>query len=209
MAATVKRILDDLRKAKILVIHPKDEDGAVLVDHLRRLGCEVKAVWPPPSAITDGVDTVFVQVGEASSEGLVALIENTNAAIIAIVTYESPTSLKSIIDLNAHGVLTKPLRQLGVLTQFALARYRCGLEGRMANKVRKLEETLKGRRSIEKAVKILSEMNGLDEDAAYKLVRDQATAKRIAIVSVAESIISAREAMVAFGIGVDKRSGVK
>ncbi|TIP73981.1 MAG: ANTAR domain-containing protein, partial [Mesorhizobium sp.] len=36
MTATLKRILNDLRQAKILVVHPKDEDGAALVDHLRR-----------------------------------------------------------------------------------------------------------------------------------------------------------------------------
>ena len=70
--------------------------------------------------------------------------------------------------------------------------YRVSYESRLANKVRKLEDTLKGRRTIEKAVKILTEMNGVDEEAAYKLIRDQATSKRVAIVSVAESIISAR-----------------
>lgn len=199
---TLKRILDDLRQAKVLVLHPRDEDGAALVDHLRRLGCDVKAIWPAPAAIPGDVDAVFVQVGETADDGLVSLMENTGAAVIAIVTYESPTSLKAIIDLNAHGVITKPLRQLGVLTQFALARYRVSYESRLANKVRKLEETLKGRRTIEKAVKILTEMNGVEEEAAYKLIRDQATSKRVAIVSVAESIVAAGEAMRAFGLKV-------
>ncbi|TIL66553.1 ANTAR domain-containing response regulator [Mesorhizobium sp.] len=201
MTATLKRILNDLRQAKILVVHPKDEDGAALVDHLRRLGCEVRAAWPPASIPAD-IDTVFVQVGEAPTDAMVSLIEGANAAVVAIVTYESPTSIKAIIDLNAHGVITKPLRQLGVLTQFALARYRYGYEGRLANKVRKLEDTLKGRRTIEKAVKVLVEMNGVDEETAYKLIRDQATSKRVALVSVAEGILAAQEAMRTFGFGI-------
>ncbi len=203
---TLKRILDDLRQARVLVIHPRDEEGNALVDHLRRLGCDVKAIWPLPATIPSNIDAVFVQVGETASDGLAEFAESTGAAIIAIVTYESPTSLKAIVDLNAHGVITKPLRQLGVLTQFALARYRCSYEGRLANKVRKLEETLKGRRAIEKAVKILSTMNGIDEEAAYKLVRDQATAKRIAIVAVAEGILAANEAMRSFGLELSKPS---
>ncbi len=202
--ANLKLILDDLRQAKILVIHPRDDDGAALVDHLKRLGCDVKAVWPAPASIPADTDAVFVQVGETSIEDLATLLETANTAVIAIVTYESPTSLKAVIDLNAHGVLTKPLRQLGVLTQFALARYRFSYEARLANKVKKLEETMKGRRTIEKAVKILTAMNGLEEEAAYKQIRDQATAKRVAVVSVAESIIAANEAMRAFGLKITK-----
>jgi two-component system, response regulator PdtaR len=202
--ANLKLILDDLRQAKILVIHPRDDDGAALVDHLKRLGCDVKAVWPAPASIPTDTDAVFVQVGETSIEDLATLLETANTAVIAIVTYESPTSLKAVIDLNAHGVLTKPLRQLGVLTQFALARYRFSYEARLANKVKKLEETMKGRRTIEKAVKILTAMNGLEEEAAYKQIRDQATAKRVAVVSVAESIIAANEAMRAFGLKITK-----
>lgn len=202
--ANLKLILDDLRQAKVLVIHPRDDDGAALVDHLKRLGCEVRAAWPAPAAIPVDIDAVFVQVGETTVEDLASLLETANTAVIAIVTYESPTSLKAVIDLNAHGVLTKPLRQLGVLTQFALARYRYSYEMRLANKVKKLEETMKGRRTIEKAVKILTAMNGLDEEAAYKQIRDQATAKRVAVVSVAESIIAANEAMRAFGLKITK-----
>ena len=201
---SLKFILDDLQQAKVLVIHPRDEDGAALVDHLKRLGCDVKAVWPMPQAIPSDVDAVFVQVGESSADALTPVLENVAAAIIAIVTYESPTSLKAIADLNAHGVITKPLRQLGVLTQFALARYRYSYEMRLANKVRKLEDTLKGRRTIERAVKILTEMNGLEEEVAYRQIRDQATAKRIAIVSVAESIIAANDAVRAFGLKISK-----
>ncbi|HTN98644.1 MAG TPA: ANTAR domain-containing protein [Nordella sp.] len=202
--ANLKLILDDLRQAKVLVIHPRDDDGATLVDHLKRLGCDVKAAWPAPAAIPADTDAVFVQVGETTVEDLATLLENSGAAIIAIVTYESPTSLKAVIDLNAHGVITKPLRPLGVLTQFALARYRYSYEARLANKVKKLEETMKGRRTIEKAVKILTAMNGLDEEAAYKQIRDQATAKRVAVVSVADSIIAANEAMRAFGLKIAK-----
>lgn len=43
MSAGTRRILDDLRRARVLVIHPRDEDGSALLDHLRRLGCSVEA----------------------------------------------------------------------------------------------------------------------------------------------------------------------
>ncbi len=197
-----RRILEDLRRARVLVLHPRDEDGAVLVQHLKRLGCEVQAVWPPPARLPPDWDTVFVQVEDMATDQLVALTEAQNTAIIAILTYESPTALKAIIDLNAHGVISKPLRPLGILTQFALARYRHGYERRLTSKVQKLEETLKGRRLVDRAVRILVELNRTDEDGAYRLLREQATSRRIPIAAAAEAIISAYETMSGLGLKV-------
>ncbi len=198
-----RRILEDLRGARVLVVHPNDEDGTVLVDHLRRLGCEVRAIWPLPHSLPDNFDTLFIQLDEQPvPEALSAAIEDKAPAIIAIVTYESPTSLKAIIDINAHGVISKPLRALGILTQFALARYRCSYEKRLSSKVQKLEETLKGRRLVDKAVKLLVELQKIEEDTAYKFLRDQATAKRVTLTSIAESIVLAHEAMAGLGLSL-------
>lgn len=202
------RIMQDLRRARVLVVHPRDEDGDTLVAHLKRLGCEVRAIWPLPSALPPDVDTLFLHVEEGQTEHALQIIEEQQPAIIAIVTYESPTILQAIIGLNAHGVVSKPLRPLGILTQFALARHRQSYEKRLAGKVQKLEDTLKGRRLVDKAVTALRTMNGLDEEAAYKLLRDQATAKRVPMANVAEAIIAAQETMKSLGLSIGGKSGL-
>lgn len=202
MSLAARRILDDLRRARVLVIHPKDEDGAALIDHLRRLGSDVTAVWPPPRDLPPEIDTIFMQLDDAAVDHLLPMIEEAAPALIAIITYESPTSLKAIVDFNAHGVISKPLRPLGILTQFALARYRHGYEGRLAAKIRKLEDTMKGRRAVEKATKLLAGLNKIDDEAAYRLLRDRATAKRLTLSSVAESIIAAHDAMSGLGLQI-------
>lgn len=202
MNAGSRRILEDLRRARVLVVHPRDEDGSALIQHLKRLGCEVQAVWPLPAIPPGEWDTVFVQVEDTPIDQLIGFVEAHNPAIVAILTYESPTSLKAIIDINAHGVISKPLRPLGILTQFALARYRHGYEKRMTAKVQKLEETLKGRRLVDRAVKILVDLNRTDEDGAYRILRDQATSRRIAITAAAEAIIGAYETMNNLGLKV-------
>lgn len=203
------RIIQDLRRARVLVAHPRDEDGDVLVSHLRRLGCEVRAIWPLPASLPPDIDTLFLHVEDTSVEHAVQISEAQQPAIIAILTYESPTALQAIIDLDAHGVISKPLRPMGILTQFALARYRHSYEKRLVGKVQKLEETLKGRRLVEKAVAALRAMNGLDEDTAYKLLRDQATAKRVPMAQVAESIVAAHETMRSFGLPLPGSKGHK
>ena len=202
MSGGARKILDDLRRARALVVHPRDEEGAALVDQLRRLGCEVSLVWPPPAALPPEIDTLFIQLDDLDATHLLPAIEEAKPAIVAIVTYESPTSLKALIDFDAHGVLSKPIRPRGVLSQFALARYRRGYENRLSNKIEKLEETMKGRRTVEKAVRFITDMHGLDEDAAYRLLRDRATAARMTMASVAESIVSAHEAMSGIGLHI-------
>lgn len=200
MKGQPRRILEDLRRARVLVIHPRDEDGTVLINQLRRLGCEVNAAWPLPAALPEGTDTVFISVEDTATDQAVQLFEGHDPAIIAVVTYESPTSLRAIYDLNAHGVMSKPLRPLGILTQFTLARYRHSYEARMAAKVRKLEETLKGRRLVDRAIRLLVDEQGLDEDAAYRLLRDQATSERVTMASIADDLIAAHETMQRLGL---------
>ena len=193
--AGASRIWRDLRRARILVVHPRDEDGDVLVGHLRRLGCEVRATWPFPAVIPADIDTVFLNIDEVQIDQVLGQLEEQQPAVIAIASYESPIALQAIMDLNAHGVIIKPLRTLGILTQFALARYRKSYERRLAGKVNKLEEAIKGRRSVEKAVIALQAVSGLDEEAAYKLLREQATEKRVPMSVIAENVISAQETM--------------
>lgn len=195
-----RRILDELRRARVFLIHPADEDGQLLATHLKRLGCEVGHAWPTPLSLPDGVDTVLVSVDDVAVGDMVQLLDGTDVAVIAIVTYESPTTLKSIYDLNAHGVMSKPLRPLGILTQFTLARYRHRTEGRLNSKIRKLEDTLKGRRMVDRAIRVLMDAQGMAEDAAYRVLRDQATAERTPLSSIAEEIVTAYETMARLGL---------
>ena len=75
-----------------------------------------------------------------------------------------------------------PIRPSGILSSLVMARALRGCEGRLLAKVAKLEETLRSRRGIERATRILMEM-GLSEDRAYQLIRQQATAQRLAMGS--------------------------
>jgi AmiR/NasT family two-component response regulator len=72
-----------------------------------------------------------------------------------------------------------------------MARSLHGYHNRLLAKVAKLEETLRSRREIERATRILMEVKHLSEDHAYQLIRQQATAQRLAMGVVARSIITA------------------
>jgi len=67
------------------------------------------------------------------------------------------------------------------------------LEARLKRRIRSIDETLKSRRTIERAVKILSATKGITEDEAYKRLRDKSQNSKMPIASIAEAIIASSE----------------
>ena len=90
-----------------------------------------------------------------------------NAALVALSDYESPTTLKLLLDTHAHGVITKPFRSAGIFSTLVLARSSHSFQERQQGKIEKLEATMKSRRQIEKAVRVLSESQNMTETQAY------------------------------------------
>jgi two-component system, response regulator PdtaR len=200
MKPGVRRLIEDLRGARVLVIHPRDAEGEALIDQLKRIGCNVRGMWPPPPVIPHDVDTVF-QLVESSEETIFPSSSNEHPlTLIAIVDYENPTILKRLLDSNAHGVVNKPIRSFGILSSLVLARSLRGYTRRLEGKVQKLEDTLKARRDVDKAVKILVTLKKVSEFEAYELVRQQATQKRLTMAEIAASIINAQEMLGGLGI---------
>jgi AmiR/NasT family two-component response regulator len=200
MKPGVRRLIEELRGARVLVIHPRDAEGEALIDQLKRIGCNVHGVWPPPAAIPPDIDTVFQFVESSEETAFPACSNEHSPTLVAIVDYENPTILKRLLDSNAHGVVNKPIRSFGILSSLVLARSLRGYTRRLEGKVQKLEETLKARRDVDKAVKILVGLKNVSEFEAYELIRQQATQKRLAMADIAVSIISAQETLGGLGI---------
>ncbi|HWL18513.1 MAG TPA: ANTAR domain-containing protein [Bradyrhizobium sp.] len=200
MKPGVRRLIEELRGARVLVIHPRDAEGEALIDQLKRIGCNVHGVWPPPAAIPPDIDTVFQFVEGSEETAFPACSNEHSPTLVAIVDYENPTILKRLLDSNAHGVVNKPIRSFGILSSLVLARSLRGYTRRLEGKVQKLEETLKARRDVDKAVKILVGLKNVSEFEAYELIRQQATQKRLAMADIAVSIINAQETLGGLGI---------
>jgi AmiR/NasT family two-component response regulator len=63
-------------------------------------------------------------------------------------------------------------------------------EKRLKKRVFSLDETLKARRKIEKAVQILAESRSISEAEAYKRIREKSMNSKESIATIAEAIIS-------------------
>lgn len=188
------KLLKRLRQTRVLVIHPDDQDRQTLIAHLKRIGCQTSSTWPVPTSLPDEIDVVFFllnRLDEAKSLAWMA----TNDAItrIAIIAYETPEILAELERLHVHGVLSKPIRVFGVLAALTTAIGVSRHEGRLKQRIKALDETLKARRQIEKAVSILSETKKINEAEAYKRLRDKSMVSKITIAKLAEAIISSSE----------------
>lgn len=199
MKPAIRRVIEELRGAHMLVVHPIDSECNALIHQLQRIGCAVRQAWPPPEPLPSDVDTIFHLV-ETNDTPAFGMIPEDGPTLIAIVEYENPTVLKRLLDSNAHGVVQKPIRSFGILSTMVLARSLRGYAQRLNVKVRKLEDTLKARRDVDKAVKILVTLKKISEAEAYEMMRAQATQKRLSMGQIATTIIGAQELLGGLGL---------
>lgn len=66
-------------------------------------------------------------------------------------------------------------------------------EATLKTRIRSLDETLKSRRTVEKAVSILSDTRGISEQDAYKRLREKSQNSQTSIGQIAEAIIAAHD----------------
>ena len=156
---------------------------------------------PFPAEPPANTDVIFFQVSQELQGSSTWCASSVDATLIALSEYESPTTLKLLLDTSAHGVITRPFRSSGILSTLVLARSAQGFQARLQGKVRKLEDTIKARRQIEKAIRVLSESRQLSETQAYEHMRTRATTLRVTVAEVSAMIIEAHEAMEKLGLG--------
>ena len=187
-------LLKDLRTLKVAVLHPDDADGRQLTQQLQRIGCQVQAFWPPPLAMPDGIDVVFLAVRPDSVDMGCELTQGEDPpTLIAIVNYENPTIVETVLHIRARAVLPSPVRSFGLLSALVVARQVTQEMRSRDRRLRKLEVKLLGARRISEAKNILMRTRQISETAAYDLIRDQAMSKRVTTEEIATAIVNANE----------------
>jgi len=199
--SSLRRLYEDLRSICVAVVYPPGEDRDVVVQQLQRIGCRLKIVWPFPTEPPSEADVIFFYVSQDLEGKGLWTASGVNAALVALSDYESPTTLKLLLDTHAHGVITKPFRSTGILSTLVLARSSQCFQERLQGKIDKLEMTMKARRQIEKAIRTLVDHQRMTEAQAYEHMRSRATSLRVTVAEVATMLIEAQEAMEKLGLG--------
>src|SRR6185369_12545361 len=188
------RLLRELRSLSVVVFHPEDQDGQELIGQLQRIGCQVKAFWPPLDKLPDAVDLVFLAVRpEVLSIDLPWLRREASPPVIAVVTYENPVLVEAVLALDAYGVIASPVKSFGLLTTMVVA-INQAQRGREREKMLvRAEQRLASQRKIAKAKAILMHSRGISDDDAYNLIRSRAMSRRVTTEEIADAVIQANE----------------
>jgi len=192
----VLQALRDIRSVKVLVVHPKDRERNELVDHIRRIGCRVEAIWPPQDGIPPETDIVFVLFRQdaLTTALLKALSERSSqVTLIGIVEFESPGVIEAVVRAGTSAVITKPIRAFGLLTSMIVAHSLSHKDKIYTDKIQKLEAKLSGLKRLEKAKAILMSVKSMTEEEAYETIRSRAMTKRVTMDTVCVAIIEAKE----------------
>lgn len=189
-------LLRDLRDLKVLVIHPLDEEGLFLVDHLRRIGCMVTSIWPVPPELPPSVEVVFLSIEDESRPGIEKLLKSMaqpRPTMLAIVSYENPATLQIVLECGALAVVERPIKPFGLLTNLAIARSVWIERQALVKDLRKFKRKVLGDQRLTRAKAILMVSKGLNEKDAYQYIRQQAMTKRLPMEEIANFIINAEE----------------
>jgi len=186
-------LISELRSLRVLVLHPPGADLDDLTQHLRRIGCNVRVQWPVPDDVPEGTGVICCLIDGESKHVVPWCRRRPPVPVIAIVHFENPTVIRAVLESGATGMIGYPIRPFGILTSLVMSRAQHRYECSQEQKIEKLKETLRTRRVLDRAVKILSEAKGISEEMAYGLIRQQSTAKRISMANIGESIINASD----------------
>lgn len=191
---TTPTLLRDLRSLQVVVFHPDDADGQELISQLHRIGCQVRAFWPPQERLPDDTGLVFFAV---RPDGLAMepawLRRDPVPPVIAVVNYENPIIIEAVLRLNAQGIVASPVKSFGLLSAAVVALSQAERSCERERYVAKLEQRLAGLRKIAKAKSILMQSRSIGEEEAYRLIREQSMTKRVTTEEIADAIINANE----------------
>ncbi len=180
-------------KIKCLIIHPDDHDYSVLRGQLERVGCSCVHSRPEPSKISDDVDVVLFYLDQDNPINYTIFDDTRGYALIAMMDYEHPKVLESLLSANVQGIITKPVRPFGIFAHLLNAKSIHQYEMRLKARIDKLDANLKSGRKVEKASRIIAKKYDFSKDEAYALIRKEAMNKQITIEVMADSIIHADE----------------
>jgi two-component system, response regulator PdtaR len=181
------------RGLSVVVFHPDDNDGATLTNHLKRMGFQVAAFWPPLEVLPDKVDLVFRALIPEEQAPQDAWLGPDAPPVISIISYENPTFIDQALKMGSNAIITTPIRASGLLATVVFAIQNARQNRQMMERIASLEQKVSGARHLNEAKAILMAMHQISEAKAYEILRGQAMAKRVSVDDMCHSIIQAGE----------------
>lgn len=185
-------LIKDLRLLKVALVQPEKGGDMALRSHLRRIGCRVQEIWPPPTSYAEDINIVFVMLDRLieSRTEFHWQASGPSAVLIAVIDYENPSSIDRLLQMRVNAVIGLPIRPFGILTNLLAAVNNHRREQRLRQNLARLQEKLESCRVVERAklAIMLTDINS--EKDAYGVLRQLAMQRRTTVDLISEEILT-------------------
>ncbi len=185
--------LRELNSLRVLLLHPQDAESRLLMSHLRRIGCAPIQQWPLPARLDTEADVVVLPIEEDQRDAILCLADSLtelSPPLIGIVEYENPATLQLVLQSGCTGVIERPVRPFGLLTQLLLTRTAWRQQAASLAHVRKLEGRYAAVSKVATAKALLIAREGITEHEAHRQIQGRAMTTRSSLEDTAQTIIN-------------------
>ena len=195
------RLLQNFKGGRALVVTGRCGWEATLETTLAKLG--VSTEYPEivggraqidVGSLQPERDILFI---DGDIEGAVAIEVNSASRlppvpVIGLVGVEAPSRLKALVHLGATSFLRKPVHGGAVYASLFMGINQFLLRSEMYARLQDLEVRRRGRRSVIRAIILVMQQNGCDEESAYSQLRRESMRVRQNLELYCEEFLSRR-----------------
>jgi two-component system, response regulator / RNA-binding antiterminator len=183
---------------KILVIDENPIRRAILETGLKDAGFENVTVLADTTALLDRIytvdpDVIIIDLENPSRDVLEQMFQVSRIVrrpIAMFVDQSDRATIAAAMEAGVSAYIVDGLKKERVRAILDMTISRFGVFDRLRSELEETKSALKNRKIIEKAKGILMKTRGLDEEAAYALLRRTAMSKGKRIADVAESLLN-------------------
>jgi AmiR/NasT family two-component response regulator len=140
-------------------------------------------------ASPDAVDVVILDA-DAIPLGQHPTTWRKGAPIVALVGTETPSRLKSLLEIEPASFLVKPLRSAGLYTALVFALDRAQKDNETARRLQRLDQRVRAHRIVLAAIIQIMRRRALSEPEAFALIRGVAMINRTTIEQLSAEIVA-------------------
>ena len=183
---------------KILVIDENPIRRAILETGLKDAGFENVTVLAGTTALLDRIytvdpDVIIIDLENPSRDVLEQMFQVSRIVrrpIAMFVDQSDRATIAAAMEAGVSAYIVDGLKKERVRSILDMTISRFSVFDRLRSELEETKSALKNRKIIEKAKGILMKNRGLDEEAAYALLRRTAMSKGKTIADVAESLLN-------------------
>lgn len=181
----------------VLVIDTQPARAAIIEDGLRAAGYEHVEIITEITGIAQQIeasapDVIVMDLGNPNRDMLEDMLSITRAVkrpVAMFVDQSDKQSMEQAIEAGVSAYVVDGLRKDRVRTIMEMAISRFNAFSRLERELESARSALSERGTIDKAKRLIMASRGLDEDAAYALLRTTAMNQNRRMVEVAEGLL--------------------